>query len=72
MFNYDGIGVLKRLKMSASRKVKLQGLKSVKEMADLVGYSESHIHKLYASDREMFDALLERAIRTKTRNETNA
>ncbi len=48
---------------SASRTVKLRGLKSVKHMAELVQRDRSALHKMYTSDREMFDSLLEIAVK---------
>lgn len=47
---------------SASRTAKLAGLKSVRDMAKLVSYSEAHLYKIFNNDKEMFDALLARAI----------
>jgi DNA-binding CsgD family transcriptional regulator len=48
--------------MSASRTVKLAGLKSVKQMADLLDIHRKTIHAKYNNDREMFDALLKVAV----------
>lgn len=47
---------------SASRTAKLAGLKSVRDMAKLLGYTETHLYKVFNKDREWFDALLKRAI----------
>jgi len=47
--------------MSASRAVKLAGFRSVRHVAQLTKRSPSYIHKMYANDKEMFNALLEQA-----------
>ena len=47
----------------ASRTVKLKGLKSIVHMAELTGRSREYLQKAFNDDREMFDALLEQAIK---------
>jgi hypothetical protein len=49
-------------KQSASRTVKLAGLKSVVHMAELTGRSREYLHSAYNNDKEMFNALLKQAV----------
>ena len=49
------------MKESISKTVTLNGLKSVKEMADLTGYHRCSLYRIFETDREIFMAQLKEA-----------